>query len=124
MLVNFYVAAIGFTLDKFLKSALGMFEQAQIPVRVIGMSKPLAQKHEPPVNPVPGKAIADPRGGRYLLPAALHQNLVRIEQKDPLVLKREIGERPVPFFGPTTAILKLYDLRPVILRDSARLVRA
>ena len=44
-------------------------------------------------------------------------NLVGIEQQNPVVRERECVQGPLPFFWPTTFIIELNNLRSVCARD-------
>src|ERR1700736_5194755 len=46
VLVDFVVAAIGFYIGQFFVAAQRMAEQAQIPIRVIGVFQPATQKEK------------------------------------------------------------------------------
>jgi len=50
--MDFYVAAVRLSFNQPLEAAQFMFEQAKVPIWIIGVFQPFAEEHESPVDPV------------------------------------------------------------------------
>src|ERR1700736_6194955 len=85
VLMYLHIASVSFTIDQLLESAERVLEQTQIPIRVIGVLQPFAQKHESPINPISDDRIACLQRTPDLVCSPLHHDLVRVEQKNPLI---------------------------------------
>src|ERR1700726_4880082 len=101
-----------------------MPKQAQVPVWIISVTQPPAEKEKTSIDPIPGNVtrICD-RVGKLLL-RFRRQNLIGIENKNPLVLERKILQPPVFLLRPGSVELKLFHASAVLLCDSRRFIRA
>src|SRR5580704_9365246 len=88
------------------------------------MLQPFPQKNEPSIDPISVNGFIGLYRCRNLFLAAVHQNLVRIEKKDPLVGKGNVGQGPILFLGPTTLVIELNNFRTVLRRQPASVIRA
>src|SRR6185437_2666273 len=94
-----------------------MAKKPQIPVWIISMSEPFPHEHETPVDPVTGDLARARDRAPELRLSLVRQNLVRIEDEDPLVAKGQIFQGPVFLLRPGAVELELHDLRAQFFRD-------
>ncbi len=125
VLVHLVVSALRIAVGELLVTPQPVLEEAQVPVRVIGMLQPLAHEHETPVDPVARMRFVrirnDPPNFRFSL---RWEHLVGVEEKDPLILERQILQCPVLLLGPSAFEIKLHDFRTGLLGNLFRPVRA
>jgi hypothetical protein len=90
-----------------LKVSFAAPEERQLPKTVSPKSKFLPKKRDPKENPVPNEiGIANCLSN--LVSQGRGQNLVSIQQQDPIVLERKRIERPLPFLRPATLVVELH----------------
>src|ERR1017187_1764677 len=82
-------------------------EKRQLPETVSSKAKLPPKKIDPKENPVPDE-IGIANGLFNLISQVRSQNLVSIQQQDPIVLERKRIERPLPLLRPATMVVKLH----------------
>src|SRR4051812_6482359 len=93
-----------------------MPEKPEIPVRIITVPQPPPKKEKAAVNPIPADLPRLCDRLRYFFARSWRQNLIRVQNQDPFVPKRESLDRPILLFWPGPVELKLHHLRSVSLR--------
>src|SRR5262245_1575890 len=101
-----------------------MAKESQIPVWVVGMPQPTTHEHETTVDPITrrGAGICN-RGAKCRL-GFQRQDLVCVQDKDPIIAKRKMLKSAVFLLRPGTVELELHHLRAKFIRDSLRSIRA
>src|ERR1700730_4947707 len=88
------------------------------------MPQPAAEEKETAADTATGnRARVCNRLGNFLTRSG-RQRFIRIQNKDPLILKRKMLQCPILLFRPNAVELKLHHLRAVPLRDSNRTIGA
>src|SRR5689334_13807959 len=99
-----------------------MSKQSQVPVWVISVSQPPAQKEKAAIDPVTVNVACVRYGIAEFLLRCGRQHLVSIENKDPVVLELKIFQRPVFLFRPCAIEAKLFDSCTMLLGNSRRII--
>ena len=123
--MHLVVPALRIDVGEFFVAAEAVFEESQIPVRVVGVPQPFSHEHETPVDPVAGDGMigVGDDGAKFRL-GFRRQHFIGVEDENPLVPERNILQRPVFFLRPPAVEFELHDLRTVILGDLLRAIRA
>src|SRR6516165_11245738 len=79
MFMDLYVAAVRLSFNQALEATQFMLEQAKVPIWIISVLQPFAEKHESPVDPVSSDVRIRPQQAINLLATAAAQDFVRIE---------------------------------------------
>src|SRR6478752_3217279 len=101
-----------------------MSKEPEIPVRIVGMPQPPAEKEKAAVDPIAANLSRLRDRLRHFLARGRRQNLIRIQDQDPFVPKRQSLESPVLLFRPGAAEMKLHYLRSVSFRHGRGIISA
>ena len=125
MLMHLIVATFRIHVRQLFITAQPVFEEPQVPVWVIGMLQPFAHEAEPPVDPIACHRMIRLRHDPTKLFLALRRHhLIRIEDENPVMLERQVLQRPVFFLRPDAIERELHDLCPKPRGDFLRPIRA
>src|SRR3954467_7986095 len=124
MFMDLVVTALRRAHYKSLITTETVSEESKIPIRIVGVAEPSAHEHKPTIYPVAIFACAiSGNNTREFVRCFWGEHLVGIEDKHPLVAKRQVLQRPVFLFRPHSIKIKLVHNRTGFFSDGLRAIR-
>src|SRR5207248_10567674 len=101
-----------------------MPKKAQIPIGIVGMPQPTSHEHEPTIDPVASNITRSSDCFGEFRFRWRRQDLVGIEDQNPVVAKLEVLKRPILFLRPGAIEFELHHFGAVLLGDRGRTIGA